>query len=215
MTRTGSSSGDTVPYSNTLSEPVKGTIDYATLDLGYDFCRGAGYKLGAFVGYNFYKENKCVYGCSQIANPLSDCVPAIPSSVLVISEDGIWKSARIGASGEVMIADRFKLGAYVAYLPYVTFNGTDNHVLRDLRSPESGMGRGAARRHSLLLGHRPVLLRRWRALLGDVNSEGRHYGIWRRSLSLPDAAGQDRSLRSLRPGRLSVRCAADVRLGLL
>ena len=41
-----------------------------------------------------------------------------------------------------MIADRFKLGAYVAYLPYVTFNGTDNHVLRDLRSPESGMGRG-------------------------------------------------------------------------
>ena len=93
MTRTGSSSGATVPYSNTLSEPVKGTIDYATLDLGYDFCRGAGYKLGAFVGYNFYKENKSVYGCSQIANPLSDCVPAIPSSVLVISEDGIWKSA--------------------------------------------------------------------------------------------------------------------------
>jgi hypothetical protein len=41
-----------------------------------------------------------------------------------------------------MIADRFKLGADVAYLPYVTFNGTDNHVLRDLISPESGTGRG-------------------------------------------------------------------------
>lgn len=134
--------GGTVPYSNTLSEPVKGTIDYATLDLGYDFFRGAGYKLGAFVGYNFYKENKSAYGCSQIANPLSDCVPAIPSSVLVISEVGVWKSARIGVSGEVMIADRFKLGADVAYLPYLTFNGTDNHVLRDLISLESGTGRG-------------------------------------------------------------------------
>jgi opacity protein-like surface antigen len=134
--------GGTVPYSNTLSEPVKGTIDYATLDLGYDFFRGAGYKLGAFVGYNFYKENKSAYGCSQIANPLSDCVPAIPSSVLVISEDGVWKSARVGVSDEVMIADRFKLGADVAYLPYVTFNGTDDHVLRNLISPESGTGRG-------------------------------------------------------------------------
>jgi outer membrane protease len=120
----------TVPYSNTLSDPVKGGIDYATLDIGYNFSRGAGYKLGAFVGYNYFKEKKSAYGCTQIANPFSDCVPAIASSVLVITEDDIWKSTRIGVNGEVMIADRLKLGAEVAYLPYVTFNGTDNHVLR-------------------------------------------------------------------------------------
>jgi outer membrane protease len=112
------------------------------LDIGYDFFRGAGYKLGAFVGYNYYKEKKSAYGCTQIANPFSDCVPAIPSSVLVITEDDIWKSSRIGVNGEVMIANRLKLGAEVAYLPYVTFNGTDNHVLRALISPESGTGRG-------------------------------------------------------------------------
>jgi opacity protein-like surface antigen len=132
----------TVPYSNTLSDPVKGGIDYATLDIGYNFFRGAGYKLGAFVGYNYFKEKKSAYGCTQIANPLSDCVPAIASSVLVITEDDIWKSSRLGVNGEVMIADRFKLGAEVAYLPYVSFNGTDNHVLRSLISPESGTGRG-------------------------------------------------------------------------
>ena len=63
----------TVAYSNTVSS-VQGDIDYATLDLGYDFFRGAGYKLGAFVGYNYYRENKSAYGCTQIANPLSDCV---------------------------------------------------------------------------------------------------------------------------------------------
>ena len=66
-----------VAYSNTVSS-VQGEIDYATLDLGYDFFRGAGYKLGAFVGYNYYQENKSAYGCTQIANQFSDCVPAIP-----------------------------------------------------------------------------------------------------------------------------------------
>jgi opacity protein-like surface antigen len=134
--------GGTVPYSNTLSDPVKGHIDYATLDVGYDFFRGAGYKLGAFAGFNYYKENKSAYGCTQIANPFSDCVPAIDRSVLVITEDDTWKSLRIGINGEVMIADRLKLGADVAYLPYVKFNGTDNHILRALISPESGTGKG-------------------------------------------------------------------------
>ena len=56
-----------------------------------NFFRGPGYKLGAFAGYNYYRENKSAYGCSQIANPLSDCVPAISSSVLVITEDDTWK----------------------------------------------------------------------------------------------------------------------------
>ena len=41
--------GGTVAYSNTVSS-VQGDIDYATLDLGYDFFRGAGYKLGAIRG---------------------------------------------------------------------------------------------------------------------------------------------------------------------
>ena len=132
----------TVPYSNTSSTVDGGEIDYGTLDLGYDFFRGPGYKLGAFVGYNFYKENKSAYGCTQIANQLSDCVPAIPSSVLVLTENDTWQSLRIGANGEIMITDRFKLGADVAYLPYVAFNGTDDHVLRALIIQESGTGRG-------------------------------------------------------------------------
>jgi outer membrane protease len=133
--------GGTVAYSNTVSS-VQGDIDYATLDLGYDFFRGAGYKLGAFVGYNYYRENKSAYGCTQIANQLSDCAPAIPGSVLSITENDTWNSLRIGVSGDTMIGDRFKLGADVAYLPYVGFNGTDDHVLRSLIFQESGTGTG-------------------------------------------------------------------------
>ena len=136
-------SGAAVAYSNTVSS-VQGDIDYATLDLGYDFFRGAGYKLGAFVGYNYYRENKSAYGCTQIANQLSDCVPAIPGSVLSITENDTWNSLRVGVSGDTMIGDRFKLGADVAYLPYVAFNGTDDHVLRSLIFQESGHGHRVA-----------------------------------------------------------------------
>jgi Omptin family len=132
----------TVPYSNTSSEPVTGKIDYATFDLGYDFFHRSDFKLGAFVGYNYYQEDKSASGCSQIANPLSDCVSAIPDSIVVITEHDKWQSVRVGMNGELMVTNRLKLGADVAYLPYVKFNGTDNHVLRNLVSPESAIGRG-------------------------------------------------------------------------
>ena len=133
--------GKAIPYSNTSSS-VAGNIDYATADLGYDFFRGIGYRLGAFAGYNYYKENKSGYGCTQIANPLSDCVPAIANSVLVITEDDTWQSLRVGVNGQIMVANRLKLEADVAYLPYAQFTGTDDHVLRAFSSAESGTGEG-------------------------------------------------------------------------
>jgi hypothetical protein len=37
---------------------------------------------------------------------------------------------------------RVKVSADAAYLPYVWFDGTDNHVLRSLVSPENGHGQG-------------------------------------------------------------------------
>jgi opacity protein-like surface antigen len=131
----------TVPYSNTTST-TDGNIGYATVDLGYDVMRGPTYKYGYFIGYNYYKEDKNASGCVQIANLFSDCVPPIPNSVLAITEDDKWQALRIGASGEFMLFDRVKLTTDAAYLPYVKFTGTDNHVLRSIVSPEWGTGRG-------------------------------------------------------------------------
>ena len=76
---------ETVPYSNTVSN-VKGSIDYATFDVGYSLFRGPNSKIGGFVGYNYYTENKSAYGCTQIANSNSDCVPSLPNSTLGITE---------------------------------------------------------------------------------------------------------------------------------
>jgi len=130
-----------VPYSNTTSS-VSGDLNYATIDLGYDVFRGVGYKLGGFVGYNYYAENKSAYGCTQIANGFSDCVPPIENSVLGITEKDTWNSLRVGLNGTVMVTDRLNVEADVAYLPYVAFKGTDDHLLRDLTIQESGTGMG-------------------------------------------------------------------------
>jgi outer membrane protease len=161
--------GGTVAYSNTLSDPVTGNIGYLTLDLGYDFLRSADYKLGAFIGYNYYRENKSASGCTQIANPLSDCVPAIPGSVLTITEEDTWHSLRLGVNGDIMIADRLRLEADLAYLPYVVFNGTDDHLLRALISPESGTGRGL--QLETILSY--LLTKQFSLGIG-----GRYWGMW-------------------------------------
>ncbi|MGO8908934.1 MAG: outer membrane protein [Bradyrhizobium sp.] len=132
----------TVPYSNTVSNPVTGQLAYATFDVGYALFHGPSSKFGGFIGYNYFRENKAAYGCSQIANSNSDCVPSLPNNVLVITENDRWDSLRLGINGVVKVTDRLSLTADAAYLPYAVFQGTDNHVLRNGISPESGTGQG-------------------------------------------------------------------------
>jgi opacity protein-like surface antigen/outer membrane protease len=135
----------TVPYSNTVSS-VTGDLAYATVDAGYSLFRGPSARVGGFIGYNYFRENKSAYGCSQIANNNSDCVPSISNSVLSITEDDRWDSLRIGLNGVVTLVDRLTLTADAAYLPYVAFSGTDNHLLRtdvaNTVSTETGNGQG-------------------------------------------------------------------------
>lgn len=131
----------TAPYSNTLSS-VLGTINYATADLGYNLFRTQDYKLGLFAGYNYYTENKTGHGCAQFANIGADCASWFPTSVHVIVENNTWQALRVGVNGEIRLLDSLKLGADVAYLPYVKFDGSDNHLLRGILSPEWGTGNG-------------------------------------------------------------------------
>jgi outer membrane protease len=138
--------GLNIPYSNTAST-TKGDLAYATVDLGYSLFHGPNANVGGFAGFNYYQENKSAYGCTQISNPHSDCVPAFPASTLLITEDDKWYSLRVGINGVVTIWDRLKLTVDAAYLPYVAFRGTDVHLQRfdvaNQTSPELGdNGRG-------------------------------------------------------------------------
>jgi opacity protein-like surface antigen/outer membrane protease len=138
--------GQTVPYSNTLSDPVKGTISYATGDVGYDILWSVNYRLGAFIGYNYYRDKKDAYGCTQIANSFSDCVPAIPASQLGISENDTWNSLRVGVNGDVTLLPGLSLNTDAAVLPYTQLRGVDTHWLRtdvsNQNSTETGHGIG-------------------------------------------------------------------------
>jgi len=130
-----------VPYSNTLSG-VDERMRYAIIDVGYDWWRGADYKVTPFAGYSYFEQDEEALGCQQIANPNSDCVPALPESVVGIIKEGTWRALRLGLAVDVPLAPRLMLSGEAAYVPYVLFTGTDNHVLRSLLSPENGHGIG-------------------------------------------------------------------------
>jgi opacity protein-like surface antigen len=131
-------------YSNTLQPDNSGSIGYGTIDLGYTFLKAPGAKLGAFVGYNYYRQHVNTYGCTQLAGDVV-CVPAgsIPTNFPGLVEDDHFNSLRVGLSSQFMLTERLRLTADVAYLPLVDFKGQDDHNARELLIPEaSNSGNG-------------------------------------------------------------------------
>ena len=133
-------------YNNTFSTN-NGSINYAVVDLGYDVLRTADYKVGPFVGYTVFNQYIFKGGCQQVASTTGNCAvgtatPPLPSSQLIGLEDMTWQALRIGLSAEVRLADRWKLAADAAYLPYVTFNWLDDHLERNLQYQMLGQGIG-------------------------------------------------------------------------
>lgn len=149
--------GDTVsriPYSNTLSPKVTGDIPtYGTIDLGYDWWRAPTHRLGAYVGYNYYRETMGAYGVTQIANPLGPFGsgvggPLAPTGHAIITQEATWQSVRIGAAGEFNLTPRLKLSADAAVLPYVAVDAEDRHFFSNTPeiasiNPLDGHGVGA------------------------------------------------------------------------
>jgi opacity protein-like surface antigen len=137
--------GTYAAYSNTLSS-AEGSVTYGAVDAGFDFLRAPGYKIAGFVGLFYFKPRMSAFGCTPLANV--NCIPSIPAADSpVISEFDQWRALRIGVSGEVMLSDRLKLSGEVAYLPYATFDGLDQHFFGNTPflasdNPESGKARG-------------------------------------------------------------------------
>jgi hypothetical protein len=123
-------------YSNTL-QSASGHLAYGTVDLGYSLLRTPAARLGAFIGYNYYEEDINTYGCMQLADA-ANCGPgAFPASFPSIVQDGHTNSLRVGLNSQIMLTDRLKFTADVAYLPWVNFTGEDDHNARQLLMLES------------------------------------------------------------------------------
>jgi len=134
-------------YSNTLSSAL-GHLGYATIDVGYNVWRSAGAKVGPFVGYNYYTQAIDTFGCTQVAGS-TPCSTAFPAALLGLTERDCFNSLRVGLSSEVMLTERLRLTADAAYVPWVSFSGTDDHLLRQLLLLESAHGNGVMLEASL------------------------------------------------------------------
>ncbi len=156
---------------------VNGSFNYFTFDVGYDLMRGADHKVGLFVGYNRYQTVMNTLGCMQLVAPDSGvCAPNIPSDVNGISEMDTWHSLRLGTSAQVVMWDRVKIDADVAFLPYVYVDGLDIHRLRNLFFPVTGTGNGV--QAELMLSYRVT-----DAL--SIGLGGRYWAMWTTNANQP------------------------------
>ncbi|MGY3238086.1 opacity protein-like surface antigen [Bradyrhizobium sp. USDA 4472] len=117
-----------VSYQNTLSGQSNGRFAYYTADAGYDFLRGATYKIGSFIGWASYSQTSDSTGLVGVTHPDLSLAPG--DDRIVGSQDTQWNAPRIGVSAEAMLTERWRLNADVAYLPWTTFLGRDYHLLR-------------------------------------------------------------------------------------
>ncbi len=108
------------PYSNTLSN-VSSSLDYFTLDGGYDWLRTGAYRVASFVGYNYSRYKMNALGCTQFN--VTPPRPCDPPKLVILQEMDEWRSLRLGTSAELMLTPQLKLTADAAYLPYVKFAG--------------------------------------------------------------------------------------------
>ncbi|MDA9431887.1 hypothetical protein XH88_08840 [Bradyrhizobium sp. CCBAU 51627] len=127
-------------YINNASRQRNGRFTYFTADSGYDFLRGANYKVGGFIGWTYYEQSSDSIGCTQIAHPRYTC-PANPDTIIG-SQNTQWNAPRVGLSAETMFTQRWRLNTDVAYLPWTDFKGRDHHLLRDKTTFDEQRGNG-------------------------------------------------------------------------
>jgi len=166
---------DAMAYSNTYHGKVTGTIGYATLDLGADILGDADNRIGLFIGYNFYRDRKDSFGCTQIGlpHPSSICGIPEPANKIAISQSEDWHSLRLGINGVVTVAPGLRLAVDAAYLPYAHISALDIHHNRtEMASPNSpawGQGRGVQLEAILSYDVTPQF---------SVGVGGRYWAMW-------------------------------------
>ncbi len=119
---------------------ASGKTTSGTIDLGYNLYASERLRLGAFVGWQSWFASIDAKGCAQIGAGLA-CVPALPSSVRLVSERDHFKSFRIGAELDVALTDNLSWSGQFA-LASTSLRATDTHYLTFGADPAKGRGGG-------------------------------------------------------------------------
>jgi hypothetical protein len=139
----------TVPYSQTVSD-LKSPLTYAQVDGGFTFYDGRfgpfvgpRVRFGAFAGWHYWHERADAYGCTQVAGNPFICAgaTALPTSVLVVTEEDKWNALRIGAVADLWLTPALKLTLDAAYAR-VWQKATDTHHFTLGPDPSNGQGNG-------------------------------------------------------------------------
>ncbi|MCH7889752.1 MAG: outer membrane beta-barrel protein [Proteobacteria bacterium] len=112
---------------------------YATVDVGWDFYRSPRASLGAFLGYQHWREEYNAQGltyliCTDPGGGLIGGCPALgvdfqpgDSFITTVVE---WDSFRVGVNGSAQITDRLSISGEAVGIPYTDMHNEDSHVLR-------------------------------------------------------------------------------------
>ncbi|MDP3560574.1 MAG: outer membrane beta-barrel protein [Legionellaceae bacterium] len=129
-------------YSRTASNQENGTLNYFSMDLGYNLLAKDKWQMGAFAGYHYWLEHYNSFGCTQTVNG-TVCATPIPTSVDVLNDNLTWNALRLGLNGTADITDDLNVVVDAAYThSYLSAN--DFHNLRpSIRGIfEDGIGNG-------------------------------------------------------------------------
>ena len=81
------------------------------------------------------------YGCTQTTTNGDICVPPVPSTVKLVTEQDTWNSLRLGLTADLLLSERLKLTGEVAY-DWISQRSQDTHYFTLGGDPASGHGSG-------------------------------------------------------------------------
>ena len=118
--------------------------------------------VSLFEGFTVEQLRLLAFGADRIL---------LPARRRLFREEDEADTAYVVVNGEIMLTDGLRASVDVAYLPAVKFDGTDDHVLRSLISPEWGWGRGVQLEAILSYAVTPAF---------SVGAGGRYWAMWTR-----------------------------------
>jgi outer membrane protease len=124
-------------FSDTSSKIGSGNpLGFASFDVGVTYQPYADLRVGAFVGYQYWREKLTAYGlqCNQSDIVFGACqtpggVP-IPFNVAVMSYEPTWHALRVGVEGRLIVDGNWSVSGEVAAIPYAALENKDSHLLR-------------------------------------------------------------------------------------
>ena len=173
---------------------VTGSFSYFTADLGYNVLRGPDHKVGLFVGYNRYQFVLDANGCRQLVNTSSGvCNTNEPRGMPILRETDTWHSLRVGTSVEAKVWRGLKVGADLAYLPYVSVDALDSHLLRSPVDYFAFRGHGQGVQAELILSYDVTEA-------FSIGIGGRYWAMWTTQANQVDALTNHVNLNTERYG---------------